>query len=97
VDWLAMRIADCVRLAVHRLEPARIGWAAGREDRLVFHRRYLMKPGAIPPDPFGGTTDRVQMNPPPGSPDIIKPAGPIDPDVGVVAIESIDGSPGWPG
>lgn len=93
VDWLAVRIADAIRLAFHRLEPARLGWGVGREERLVFNRRYYMKPGAIPPDPFGRTTDRVQMNPPVGSPDIVKVAGPTDPEVGVIAIESADGGP----
>ncbi|MBI3698742.1 MAG: hypothetical protein HY238_28370 [Acidobacteria bacterium] len=92
-DWLAVRIADSVRLAINRLEPARIGWAVGREERLVFNRRYFMKPGTIPPDPFGRSIDRVQMNPPVGSPNIVKAAGPTDPDAGVVAVESLDGRP----
>lgn len=91
--WLAARIADCVRLAVGRLAPARAGWAVGREERLVFNRRWFMKPGAIPPDPFGRATDRVKMNPPPGSPDLVRPAGPTDPDVGVLAVEHPDGRP----
>jgi hypothetical protein len=91
-DFLALRVADAVLLAVHRLEPARIGWGVGREPRLVFNRRYFMKPGTIPVNPFGGI-DRVQMNPRPGSPDIIKAAGPTDPEVGVLAIESLDGRP----
>ena len=93
LGWLTVRIADAVRLAFNRLQPARIGWAVGQEQRLVFNRRYFMQAGTIPPDPFGGTTDRLQMNPPVGSPNIIKPAGPTDPDVGVVAIESPDGRP----
>lgn len=92
-EWLADRIADCVRLAVGRLAPARAGWAVGREERLVFNRRWFMKPGTIPPDPFGRTTDRVKMNPPAGSPDLIRPAGPTDPDAGVLAIEYPDGRP----
>jgi hypothetical protein len=93
VDWLAVRIADSVRLAVERLEPARIGWGIGREERLLFCRRFYMKPGTIPPNPLGGTTDRVQMNPPSGSPNILRPEGPIDPDVGVIAVESVQGRP----
>jgi hypothetical protein len=92
-DWLVMRIADCVRMAAGRLEPARIGWGVGREERLVFNRRYFMKPGTIPPDPFGRTTDRVQMNPTVGSPNIVKAAGPTDPEVSVLAVESPDGRP----
>ncbi len=93
VEGLAVRIADCLQLAFARLEPARIGFGSGSEPRLVFNRRYYMKPGSIPPDPFGRTTDRVKMNPPPGSPDIVKPAGPTDPEVSVLAIESADRRP----
>lgn len=92
-EWLAVRIADCVRMAIGRLEPARAGWAVGREERLVFNRRFFMKPGSIPADPFGRTTDRVQMNPPVGSANILRPAGPTDPDVGVLAVETAGGRP----
>ncbi|HUS08541.1 MAG TPA: hypothetical protein VMZ52_19710 [Bryobacteraceae bacterium] len=93
VEWLTTRIADSVRIAVQRLEPARIGWGVGREERLLFCRRYFMKPGSIPPNPFGNTTERVQMNPPAGSPDILGPEGPVDPDVGIIAVESRQGRP----
>lgn len=93
VEWLTVRIADAVRMAVSRLQPARIGWGIGREERLVFNRRYFMKPGTIPPDPFGGATDRVLTNPGIGNPNVIKAAGPIGPEVGVVAVESLDGRP----
>ena len=63
--------------------PARIGWGVGKNAEQVFNRRWQMKPGTIPPDPFGRTTDQVKMNPPPGSPDLVEPAGPIDPEVSV--------------
>ena len=76
-----------------RLQPARIGWGLGGEERLVFNRRSIMKPGAIPPDPFGGTSDPVRMNPPRASSDILRAAGPTDPEVGILAVESLDG---WP-
>ena len=91
--WLSVWIADAVRLAINRLQPARIGWGLGREERLVFNRRFFMRPGAIPPDPFGGTTDQVQMNPPRASSDILRAAGPTDPEVGILAVESLDGRP----
>ncbi len=92
-DWLSARIAAAVRLAVHRLQPARIGWGVGREDRLVFNRRFFMKPGTIPPDPFGSTTDTVRMNPPRASSDLVRAAGPTDAEVGILAVESLDGQP----
>jgi hypothetical protein len=91
--FLAVRIADAVQRAINNLAPARIGWGVGRNDRQVFNRRWRMKPGTIPPDPFGRTADRVKMNPPAGSPDLLEPAGPIDPDVWVVAVQSPEGRP----
>ncbi|MDR3639284.1 MAG: neutral/alkaline non-lysosomal ceramidase N-terminal domain-containing protein [Isosphaeraceae bacterium] len=91
--FYATRIADAVQQAVNNLAPAKIGWGVGRNDQQVHNRRWRMKPGTIPPDPFGRTTDRVKMNPAPGSADLIEPAGPIDPDVSVVSVQAKDGRP----
>ena len=52
-----------------------------------------MKPGSIPPNPFGGTNDLVKMNPPVESPDLVEPAGPTDPDVSILAVQSPEGRP----
>ncbi len=93
VEWMGARISDTVRAAVSRLEPARIGWGVGREQRLVFNRRYLMKPGSIPPDPFGRTTDRVQAFPGAANPNAIAAVGPVDPEVGIVGVQALDGRP----
>jgi hypothetical protein len=93
VDALGNSIAEALSTAVKRLRPARVGVGVGREQGLVFNRRFFMREGTIPPDPFGRTRDRVRMNPGPGNPDILKPAGPIDPDVGVIAVEGLDGKP----
>jgi hypothetical protein len=91
--FLAVRVADAVAQAVHNLAPARVGWGVGKNADQVFNRRWHMKPGAIPADPFGHTTDRVRMNPPVGSPDVVEPAGPTDPDVSVVSVQTVDGKP----
>ena len=42
---------------------------------------------------FGGTNDFVKMNPRPGSPDLLEPAGPTDPEVPVLAVNSLEGRP----
>jgi neutral ceramidase len=94
--WSATRVADSVRIAWQRLQPARIGWAVGREDRVVFNRRYLMKPGVKLPSPFPGMEDKVEMNPGVLNPDIDKPAGPIDPDVAVLAVQKAERADGQP-
>lgn len=91
--FLSGRIADGIRRAVNNLAPARIGWGVGEVPDQVFNRRWRMKPGTIPPNPFGGTNDLVKMNPPVGSENLIEPAGPTDPQISVVSIQSREGRP----
>jgi hypothetical protein len=91
LDWAGSRVADCVRMAVRRLQPARIGWAVGREDRVAFNRRFFMKPGTRLPNPVTGEEDRVRMNPGELNPAIDRPAGPVDPDVAVLAVQKAGG------
>jgi hypothetical protein len=91
-QFLAGRMADGVRRAVYNLEPARIGWGSGNLPEQVFNRRWFMKPGPHLTNPFGGT-DQVMMNPPVGSPDLVKPAGPTDPEISFLSSESESGRP----
>jgi len=91
-SFVIRRMVAAVRRAVNNLKPARIGWAHSHEPNQVFNRRYFMKPGTPTPNPFGGT-DRVVMNPGRGNPNILKAAGPTDPEVPFIAIQSRDGRP----
>ena len=90
--FLAGRIADGIRRAVNNLEPARVGWGRGSLPQQVFNRRWFMKPGPHLDNPFGGT-DKVRMNPPVASPDLLEPAGPTDPDIAFLAVQSLTGRP----
>jgi len=86
------RIVDGLQTAIHNLEPARIGWGLASEPTQVFNRRWLMKPGEHLRNPFGGM-DKARMNPPRRSPDLIKPAGPTDPQVPFITVRALDGRP----
>ena len=90
--FVARRIADGIQRAVNSLEPAKIGWSSGSLPHQVFNRRWFMKPGPHLNNPFGGT-DQVMMNPPVGSPDLIKPAGPTDPEISFLSVQSDAGQP----
>lgn len=92
-EFLQRRIVDGVVRAANNLEPAKLAWAVGKEPGQVFNRRWYMKPGTIPADPFGKTTDRVKMNPPRASENLLEPAGKIDPDVSVISVTSPEGRP----
>jgi neutral ceramidase len=89
--FLATRVADGIQRAANNLEPARIGWGVAEEPDHVFNRRWKLKPGAMPANPFGQTTDGVKMNPGQGNPDLVEPAGPVDPQVWVVSVRSLEG------
>jgi hypothetical protein len=74
-------IARAVQQAESRLVPAKTFVARGREESIAFNRRYHMKDGT------------VGWNPGKGNPNILKPAGPIDPDVPIVFFQSTDRKP----
>jgi hypothetical protein len=93
VEFLTARIAEGIAKAHAYLAPAAVGWGVVQESSQLFNRRWRMKPGAIGPDPFGGTTDLVKMNPGVLNPGLDEPSGPIDPDISIVAARSPAGRP----
>lgn len=77
-DGLPAKIAACVRDADKALRPAKVHAGHGQESAISFNRRFHMADGS------------VGWNPGKKNPRILKPAGPIDPDVAVVYFESDD-------
>jgi hypothetical protein len=79
VDLLAKRIAEAVTSAYQSLHGAEIGDGIGSEPSISFNRRFMMRDG------------REVTHPGKDNPDIVQPAGPIDPDVGVLAARAPGG------
>jgi neutral ceramidase len=79
LELVAGRIAEAVGSAYRSLHAAELGDGIGQEPSISFNRRFLMRDG------------RHVTHPGKGNRDIVKPAGPIDPEVGVVAARSPDG------
>jgi hypothetical protein len=77
-DVLPGLIARSVKEADQRLAPARASVGVGHEEHLSFNRRYVMQDGT------------VGWNPGKLNPKIVRPAGPIDPEVPVVYFESLE-------
>ncbi len=88
--FVARRIADGVRRALNLARPAQIAFGTAEAPEHVFNRRWFMREGTAPPNPFG-EVDRVKMNPPSGSPDLVEPAGPTDPTVSFIALRDAEG------
>jgi hypothetical protein len=81
VAALPAKIATAVEHAAARLEPAAVASGTAQEAGVSFNRRYWMR---------GGT---VRMNPGFENPDVVRPAGPIDPEIGVIWLVRPEGSP----
>jgi neutral ceramidase len=74
-EGLPTKIAESVRLANDRLESAELRAAKGHCEDLTFNRRYFMRDGT------------VGWNPGKLNPNIVMPAGPSDPEVGILYVE----------
>ena len=72
LDLVHRQIVAAVCAADHSRAEARCGVGAGIEDKVAFNRRFRMING------------RSATHPGKCNPDIVEPAGPIDPEVGVV-------------
>ena len=88
--FVARRIADGVRRAITVLRPAEIAFGTAEAPEHVFNRRWFMREGTVPVNPFG-KVDKVKMNPPGGSPNLTEPAGPTDPTVSFIALREPGG------
>ncbi len=76
---LAEKLVEALALADKAARPASIASTIARRDDLSFNRRFHLKDGT------------VRFNPGKLNPNIVRVAGPIDPDVGLLAIQDADG------
>ena len=90
--FVIRRIADGVQRAISHLEPARIGWGEGAVPQHVFNRRWLLKDGQTAMSPFG-EEELAAMNPGRYLDVLDKPAGPVNPKVYVLSVQSTEGRP----
>jgi neutral ceramidase len=89
--FLARRIADGVLRAHNQLEPAQIGWGVAEEPTQVFNRRWFPTPER---GPIYGAHDNIeQVGTNPGYTGLLRPAGPVDPQISFLSVRSPSGRP----
>jgi hypothetical protein len=74
IDELTGKIAEAVARANAAAAPVELKSGYAIEEHVSFNRRFFMKDG------------HVSWNPPAQSPDIVRPAGPIDPQIGIITL-----------
>jgi neutral ceramidase len=78
-EWVIRQTVTAVCEAHRKREEALLSAGSGHEDQVAFNRRFRM------------TNGRVFTHPGKGNPEIVEPAGPIDPEVGVLAAWNMRG------
>ncbi|MFM1561074.1 MAG: neutral/alkaline non-lysosomal ceramidase N-terminal domain-containing protein [Roseibacillus sp.] len=86
-------IVESVSSAAGNRQAATIGWGSHELTDEVFNRRWHLKAGKMPANPFGSKEDKVKMNPPRSADVLDRPAGPTDPEVSVLYLKDERGRP----
>lgn len=93
VPVLRQGVIDSIVGAVKNLAPAKVGWTVVSDPEHTNCRRWIRRPDRIGVDPFGQPTIRAMMHPGYLNPDYIGPAGPKDPDLSILSVQSPEGRP----
>ena len=91
--FLPGRLIECIEKAAADLRPAKIGWSSEDHPEGTHCRRFIRRPDCIGVDPTGRRTIRAMMHPGYQNPQYIGPCSPSDPEVSVLAVQSLDGKP----
>ena len=92
-EFLVARIVEGIERAHQNLQLARIGWGTADDPTQVFNRRWFTKAGVENRDPFGRAGETVRMNPGFSKEINDRPSGPVDPEICMVSVQDLDGSP----
>ncbi|MEM8667127.1 MAG: neutral/alkaline non-lysosomal ceramidase N-terminal domain-containing protein [Planctomycetota bacterium] len=93
VELVIEGIVSALYQATSNLVDAELGWGSCEVPEEVNNRRWFLKPMSMSVNPFGRTDDQVKMNPPRGSDILLRPAGPVDPQVMFLSVRTPEGRP----
>ena len=93
IPFLRDKLVEAIAAAQKNLEPARVGWAKGNAAEFTVLRQWIRRPDRLAEDPFGNMTLRANMHAGRVWDDVTGEAGPKDPDLTLISIQSRDGRP----
>ncbi|MDY0165846.1 MAG: hypothetical protein RBS80_04835 [Thermoguttaceae bacterium] len=87
------KLIECIEKAAGNLRPAKVGCGGEDHPEGTFCRVFIRRPDCVGTDPLGRRNVRAMMHPGYQNPQYIGPCGPSDPEVSVLAVQSLDGKP----
>lgn len=93
VPFLRQKLVEAIQQARGHLEPAKVGFGVINAADFTALRRWIRRPDRIAEDPFGNKTLRANMHAGRNWDDVVGESGPEDPDLSLIALQSLDGRP----
>jgi hypothetical protein len=91
--YLKQKLADAIITAHQHLKPARIGFARVNAAEFTAVRQWIRRPDRVVEDPFGNMTVRANMHAGKKPEEAVGEAGPEDPDLCLISLQSPEGKP----
>ncbi len=93
VPFLREKVVEVITTAQASQQPARIGFAKAMAPEFTALRQWIRRPDRIAEDPFGNMTVRANMHAGANWDDAVGEAGPEDPELSLISLQSREGKP----
>lgn len=93
VPFLGGKLAEVIAAADSKLQPAQVGFAKTDAAEFTASRQWIRQPGKVDLDPFGNATVRANMHAGANWADVTGEAGPKDPDLTLISVQTKNGKP----
>jgi len=93
VPFLRNCLVEVIERALSKLQPAKIGFARTSAPEYTALRQWIRRPDRIAEDPFGNPTVRANMHAAANPDDVTGEAGPEDPELALICLQTLDGTP----
>ena len=93
VPFLKEKLVEAIAAAQSVLEPARIGFGKANAAEFTALRQWIRRPDRLAEDPFGNKTVRAAMHAGAKWDEAVGEAGPEDPDLSLISIQTKAGKP----
>ncbi len=93
VPFLKEKLVEAIAAAQANMEPARIGFGKANAAEFTALRQWIRRPDRLAEDPFGNKTVRAAMHAGAKWDEAVGEAGPEDPDLSLISIQTKAGKP----
>jgi len=91
--YLRKRLVEAIVEANQELTPVQVGFGKIDAAEFTASRRWILRSDRMLMDPYGNRSVRAMMHTARNPDDVVGPSGPEDPELSLIAFQSLDGKP----